>query len=311
MTLAVSGGGGFIGSRLVRALVESGRNVRTLLGPTGADVVMPPASVERCFGGIDDAATVAELVSGASTVVHLAGPPSVAASFQAPAVYARVHTGGTANLVEACIRGGVARLVLVSSAEVYGAPPRNPVDEDAPYAPRSPYAAAKIGAEAFVRAGAAAAGFEAVICRPFLVYGPGMASASLIGSLIDQARRSQVIEVRDPRPVRDYCYVDDLVIALMAACEVTLPEPVRVYNLGSGTGLSVYGLAERILAMRWGGGTVRVAEAADRPRAAEILELVSDCRRAARELGWRAETPLDRGLAEMLRSPLDGGDRGS
>jgi nucleoside-diphosphate-sugar epimerase len=226
----------------------------------------------------------------------------VAASFQDPVAYARVHAGGTAAVVDTCIRAGVRRLVYVSSAEVYGQPRRNPVDEDGPLGPRSPYAAAKIGAEALVRAGAAVAGFEAVICRPFLVYGPGMPGGTLVASLIHQAQCGNVVEVIDPRPVRDYCFVEDAVRALVVCCSVVLPEPVRVYNLGSGTGLSVAELAERLLAMSSGGGSVRVVAAKDRPRTADILELVSDSSRAMRELGWRATIGIDVGLAQMLRS---------
>jgi UDP-glucose 4-epimerase len=195
----------------------------------------------------------------------------------------------------------------VSSAEVYGRQQQNPVDECRSHSPRSPYAAAKIAAEAFVRAGAVASGFEAVICRPFLVYGPGMPASSLVGSLVAQVQRSNVIEVQDPRPIRDYCFVDDIVGALIASCHVVLPESVRTYNLGSGKGLSVADLGKRILELRWGGGSVRVADVTERPREAEILELVSDSSRAARELGWRAETEIGLGLAAMLRSTEHGG----
>jgi UDP-glucose 4-epimerase len=305
MIVAITGGGGFIGSRLVRALRDRGASVRALLGPPGANVVMPPNDVDARFGEIEDPAVVMPLVRGATAVVHLAGPPSVAASFQATAAYARVHVSGTAAVVDACTRAGVGRLVYVSSADVYGQPQRNPVHEDTPVAPRSPYAAAKVGAEAFVRAGAVAGDFETVIGRPFLVYGPGMPSTTLLGSMIRQARQGNVIEVVDPRPIRDYCFVEDVVEALIASCSAALPEPVRVYNFGSGLGLSVAKLAQWVLALEGRFGSMRIAEATDRPRRAEILELVSNPSRAASELGWRASTGMDVGLLEMLRMPLD------
>ena len=299
--IAVTGGAGFIGARLVRALRNAGITVRALLGPPGAAVVMPSDNVAASFGEIEDMAALLPLVEGATTVIHLAGPPSVAASFQAAPAYARVHVSGTAAVVDACTRVGVRRLVYVSSAEVYGQPDRNPVREDDSLAPRSPYAAAKVGAEAFVRAGAVAAGFEAVIVRPFLVYGPGMPSTSLVGSLVRQIQRRDFIEVVDSRPIRDYCFVEDVVMALIAGCSAPLPEPVRVYNLGSGVGLSVAELAKRVLAVAGSRGSLHVTAEIDRPRAADILELISDSSRAARELAWRATTEIDVGLAEMLR----------
>jgi nucleoside-diphosphate-sugar epimerase len=305
MIAAITGGGGFIGSRLVRALRDGGTSVRALLGPCGASVVMPPNDIDARFGEIDDPAVVMSLIRGATVVVHLAGPPSVAASFQGSISYARVHVAGTAAVVDACTRAGVGRLVYVSSAEVYGQPHRNPVHEDTPTSPRSPYAAAKVGAEAFIRAGAITGHFEAVISRPFLVYGPGMPRTTLLASMVRQARMGEFIEVVDPRPVRDYCFIDDVVRALVASCSATLPEPVRVYNLGSGVGFSVARLAQRVLALAGQAGPVRIAEMTDRPRGADILELVSDPIRAASELGWRATTDIDVGLSEMLRTPID------
>ncbi|KMO43587.1 hypothetical protein VQ03_07685 [Methylobacterium tarhaniae] len=299
--VAVTGGGGFIGSRLLRALHRAGATVRTLVGPPGAAAVAPPAGIAAWHGEIDDPAVLAPVLRDATLVLHLAGPRSVAASFGAAAAYARIHAAGTAAVVEACAGAGAARLIYVSSAEVYGQPERNPVGEEAPLAPRSPYATAKAEAEAFVRAGAAAGGFEAVIVRPFSVYGPGMAPDTLLGTLVDRARSGDPVEVFDPRPVRDYCHVDDVVAALVACCGAALPEPTRTYNLASGLGLPVEELAWRVLALAGRTDAPRVAQESDRPRSADILALVGDPARAARELGWHAATPLDHGLSAMLR----------
>jgi UDP-glucose 4-epimerase len=268
----------------------------------GAALVAPPAGIEAWQGEVDDPAVLAPLVAGAALVLHLAGPRSVAASFGAAAAYARIHVAGTAALVQVCAGAGVARLIHVSSAEVYGQPARNPVREDAPLAPRSPYAAAKAGAEAFVLAGSVAGGFEAVIARPFSVYGPGMAPDTLLGALVRRARSGDPVAVFDPRPVRDYCHVDDVVAALVACCTAALPEPTRVYNLAGGVGLSVAALAGRVLAAAGRPGAPGLVPQADRPREADILALVGDPGRAARELGWRTTTSLDAGLSAMLRS---------
>lgn len=299
--VAVTGGGGFIGSRLLRALHRAGVNARALVGPPGIAGAGLPAEIAAWHGEIDDPSVLAPLIRDATVVLHLAGPRSVAASFGAAATYARIHAAGTAAVVEACAAAGVGRLIYVSSAEVYGQPERNPVGEEAPLAPRSPYAAAKAGGEAFVRAGAAAGRFEAVIARPFSVYGPGMAPDTLIGALVGRARSGAPVEIFDPRPVRDYCHVDDVVAALIASCTVALPEPMRIYNLASGIGLPVAELARRVLALAGRTDAPRLAPEADRPRSADILALVGDPTRAACELGWCATTTLESGLAAMLQ----------
>ncbi len=151
-TLAVTGAGGFLGASLVRMLAGSGQPVRALMGPPGSVGHPPPDGVEVCHAEIDDARAMGELVDSAAAVIHLAGPPSVADSFQRPAEHARVHVTGTATILQACRNAGVGRIVYISSAEVYGQPQVESVDERHRLQARSPYAAAKIAAEHFIRA---------------------------------------------------------------------------------------------------------------------------------------------------------------
>jgi len=115
-------------------------------------------------------------------------------------------------------RGANRKLIYVSSAEVYGRPLRSPVGEDHPLSARSPYGAAKIGAEKLIEAFVHAFGLRAVILRPFSIYGPGASSESLIPRIIDLARKGLPVLLRDLRPVRDYCFVTDLAEATASAC---------------------------------------------------------------------------------------------
>jgi nucleoside-diphosphate-sugar epimerase len=298
-TIAVTGGGGFIGSTVVRALAQEGAAIRTLLGPPGQAVQEAPRGVSAVRGDVGDLATLLSLADGAGAVIHLAGPPGVAVSFEQPALYARVHVEGTVNVLEACRRAGVRRLIHVSSAEVYGRPRRNPVAEDHPLEARSPYAAAKIGAERFVEAFAHAHGLQAVLLRPFSVYGPGLAPGSLIGTLFRQARAGQAVVLADLEPVRDYCYLGDVVRGILRACAAPLP-PLCTFNLGSGKGVSVAELAQAVLDVMGRDLPVCADPARRRPGAAEIRHLVADSTRAARVLGWTADTPLREGLRHTL-----------
>lgn len=260
-----------------------------------------PPGVDLVEGDIGDVALLARLVADATAVVHLAGSPSVAASFVDPVEYARTHVVGTAAVLTAC-RDAVARLVYVSSAEVYGQPAAGVgmVAETAPAAPRSPYGACKVGAEAMIAALAPATGLEAIVLRPFSVYGPGARRDGVLPTVLWQALHAEAVEVADLAPVRDYVFVDDVADALLRATRCPLPPgPPVTCNLASGKGVSVGDLAALALAVVGRSVPVRQARA-DRPATASVSRLVGDTRRAGQVLGWEATTPLEEGLRRTV-----------
>ncbi len=244
------------------------------------------------------------MADGVDVVIHVAGPPSVAASFADPIEFLRAHVLGTATIVQLCQDLSIPRLVYVSSAEVYGRPRRNPVDEREPLAPRSPYGAAKVGAESIISA-ATATGLDAVVLRPFSVYGPGTRRDSVLGVILEQALAGESIVLRNLDGIRDYCYVGDLADAVWRAATADLAGR-HTFNIASGRGTRVDELAWATLAARHGavptGATVeaRPGPEADRPSAADLAELVADVGQARDDLGWQATTPLSAGLALTL-----------
>lgn len=304
-TVVVTGAGGFIGASLVRVLAGRGRSVRALMGPPGSSGHRPPEGVETISAEIDDRQAMGELVDGADAVIHLAGLPSVADSFRRPAEHARVHVAGTATVLEACRRAAVRRVVYLSSAEVYGQPETEPVSETHRLQARSPYAAAKIAAEHFIEAQVRAGAGEAVVLRPFSVYGPQQPNSSLLSTIISQARSGDRVRLVDLQPVRDYCYVDDVSDAIDRAVSVQLAKPFRVFNIGSGRGRSVRELAE--LTLEALGLTREIVEHGehDRPARADIRRLIADPGRASRELEWRSGTSLRQGLLTTIRQVSD------
>ncbi len=293
--IAVTGAGGFLGGATVAALSDAGASVAALAGPPG----QAPASALRAatisFAEICDLDAVLRSLDGADTVVHLAGPPSVAESFRDPIGYVRIHAEGTATVLEACRSRGIRQLVHVSSAEVYGQPLRSPVPEDHPLSARSPYAAAKICAEKLVEAYAHAYGLRCVILRPFSIYGPGASPHSLISRVLSLARAGERIVLRDLRPVRDYCFVTDAADAIARACAFEA-RSLEIFNLGTMRGASA-GEVARILARALGvDAPVGEAGERDRPAASEIYQLVADNRRACSVLQWKPEVTLEEGL---------------
>jgi nucleoside-diphosphate-sugar epimerase len=300
-TVFVTGAGGFIGSTVVKTLVDRGAAVRALIGTPGDRVREPPPGVPWMRAEITDTAAIRPLIAGAEIVVHLAGPAMVSASFDAAVEYARVHVDGTVALLDVCRSVQVKRFIYMSSAEVYGRPQTNPVREDHRLQARSPYAAAKIGAERFVEAFALAFGIQVVILRPFSIYGPGLSPHSLIGTIMQQAQRGTAIRLADLKPVRDYCSVDDLAEAVVRACLTRLSNPFIV-NIGTGTGTSVAELASLILRKLGREMPVQEEPRSRRPGRSEIYSLVADWRRAREGLGWMPNFPLSSGLERLVQT---------
>jgi nucleoside-diphosphate-sugar epimerase len=299
--IAVTGAGGFLGPVAVDVLARKGARVQAIIGPPNEAARIPSKAASVAQADIRETAAIRKLVAGADAVVHLAGPSSVAASFENPAHYVRVHTEGTAALLAACRAEGVRKLVYVSSAEVYGRPLHTPVDEDHPLSARSPYGAAKIGAEKLIEAFGHAFDQPAVILRPFSVYGPGASPQSLIPRIIDMARRGLPVVLRDLKPIRDYCFVGDLAEAIAAACCLERRK-LDIFNIGTMEGTNVDRVAHLIVDALGASCPVREDGARDRPGNSEIYELIADNRRAREVLGWRPAISLAEGLRMTIEA---------
>ena len=299
--IAVTGAGGFLGPVAVDVLARKGARVQAIIGPPNESARIPSKAASVAQADIRETAAIRKLVAGADAVVHLAGPSSVAASFENPAHYVRVHTEGTAALLAACRAEGVRKLVYVSSAEVYGRPLHTPVDEDHPLSARSPYGAAKIGAEKLIEAFGHAFDLPAVILRPFSVYGPGASPQSLIPRIIDMARRGLPVVLRDLKPIRDYCFVGDLAEAIAAACCLERRK-LEIFNIGTMEGTNVDRVAHLIVDALGASCPVREDGARDRPGNSEIYELIADNRRAREVLGWRPAISLAAGLRMTIEA---------
>lgn len=291
-TASVTGAAGRMGSRVAAALRRRGAAVVAF----DRQAVPAEAGLRTVSGELSGADALRRALEGCTRVFHLAALALPADSFARPGAYFRVNATGTFALLEACRDAGVRRVVFTSSCLVYGTPLRQPVPEDHPLDPCSPYAASKVAAETALVAYAGACGFSVDIARLGNLYGAQDPPETVVGRALGQARRGGPVRLRSLRPVRDFLHVDDAVEALVRLAEAGDEPGARVTNVGSGRGVSVGELAEtlcRVVAEEGGPRLEVVEEGPERPG---TDQLVLDVGRLTARTGWRPELALAEGL---------------
>lgn len=206
-----------------------------------------------------------------------------------------VNTLGTLSVLEAARKApSVRSIVVVSTAQVYGSSHTQPVAEEAPLEPTTPYAGSKVAAEGIATSYARAYGLPITILRLFNVYGPGQAPIYLVPTIIAQLLEGNVPVVADDRPVRDFTFIADVVDALEAA-SLRATSSARIYNVGTGTATSTGELTRKLMRIAGIDGEPRVNKPA--PDTGSTSMLVADVTRMNRDIGWSARIGLDEGLA--------------
>lgn len=255
MTLLVTGGAGYIGAHVVRALLADGHDVVVLDDLSTGRASVVPAGVTLVRADVGDRAAVegalrAHRVDG---VVHLAAKKAVGESVQRPLHYYRQNVDGLLGLLEAMNACDVRRLVYSSSASVYGTPIENPVDESAALQPESPYGQTKVIGEWLMADAAVAHGLSFTSLRYFNVVGAGSADIGDVGAFnlvplalraITSGQAPSIYGDDYPTPdgtcIRDYVHVVDLAQAhAVAVAHCANTQASSVFNVGRGVGSSV------------------------------------------------------------------------
>jgi UDP-glucuronate 4-epimerase len=305
----VTGGVGFIGYHLTRAIAARGddvvviddfcdapypraekrRNQRDLEAELGSRVRV----VEAC---VTDRDALRRHVEGAYGVVHLAGLAGVRPSFRDPARYARVNVEGTATTLEVAREMSVERYLFASSSSVYGNSTALPAREDAPaIVPESPYAASKRAAELVAESIARASALPVTGLRFFTVYGPRQRPEMAITLFMHAVVEGRAITIfGDGSMRRDFTHVDDIVRGVLSAMEAA-PRGFRVYNLGSSAPVRLDALVEAIFETA---GKRTPVEHAPVP-AGDVDATYADLTRAGAELAYVPRVPLTEGLASV------------
>ena len=312
--ILVTGGTGFIGSALVKALVHCGEAVRVFDDNSrGAARRLREVAhdIELIKGDIRDAAAVDGAMRGIEEVHHLAFVNGTATFYSAPERVLDVGVKGIVNVIDCCRRRGIGHLVLASSSEVYQSPPRVPTDESAPlvipdpFNPRLSYAAGKIISEMMVINHGRKHFERVLIFRPHNVYGPDMGLDHVIPQFAMQLKQTASAGGAAGFPIqgsgeetRSFCHVDDLVAGVMVMRG--RGEHLGIYHIGTAEEVTIADLARRMAAIA---GREIVIEpsavlAGSTPRRCPDISKL-------RALGYEPRVLLDEGLPPTIKWYLD------
>lgn len=301
----VTGGAGFIGSHLVRALLERGDDVRILdnfsTGNRG-NLAGVDGDIEIVEGELRSYERVQNAVRGQEFVFHQGALPSVPRSVQDPLTTGAVNVEGTLNVLLASRDEGVRRLVFASSSSVYGSQASLPLKESAKPDPISPYGVAKLAAERYCVSFSRVYPIETIALRYFNVFGPQQDPRSEYAAVVPRF----ITEVMAGRPVpiygdgeqrRDFTYIANIVDANLRAAE-TADSNGEVLNIATGRSVSVNELADTI-----GAVLGREVERDYRPaRPGEIPASWADVNAARAALSWEPTIDLTEGLRRTAES---------
>jgi UDP-glucose 4-epimerase len=302
----VTGGAGFIGSNLVRALLERGDDVRVLDNfSTGQRTNLDDLDVEIVEGELRSYERVHNAVRGTEIVFHLGALGSVPRSVQDPLTSGAVNVEGTLNVMLAARDEGIRRAVFASSSSIYGNQPELPLRESMAPDPISPYGVAKLAAERYCVSFSRVYSFETVVLRYFNVFGPRQDPTSQYAAVVPLfitavAAGEPVTIFDDGGQSRDFTYVDNVVAANLLAADA---EGVsgQIFNISAGSPVTVNELAETIGRLLGRPVERRYLP----PRPGDLRDSWADVSKSRRSLGYEPTVSLEDGLRRTAASLLE------
>jgi len=299
--ILVTGGAGFIGSTLVRKLLDKEFQVSVLDDmSTGLSGNLPKNNDVKLFeGDVRDFDMVSNLIRKHPYVLHLASHAFIPLSYEIPLQVAEVNAMGSINVLKACKDHKVKRLVHISSSEVYGPAQYEPMDEKHPLQPYSTYSVAKAAADLWAQTFFYEHNLPVVILRPFNTYGPRETLPYFVPEMIRQCLKEPVIKVGNLETFRDFTYVEDTTEAMVKVLEAEDVDG-QVINLGTNQThkmSDVLSLIRKQIGVE--GKTVVSDESRFRPR--DVPKLISDNKKAKRLLGWRPKTSFEEGIQKTIQ----------
>lgn len=304
-TIVITGGAGLVGSHLADALV--GRKAKKVIilddfsrgTKQNLAEAMVSGRVKIVKGDIRDPKLVARVIRGADYVFHEAAI-RITRCAEDPRLCQEVLVDGTFNVLEACAKHKVKKLILASSASVYGDPSYLPIDEKHPFNNTTAYGAAKIATEEMTKAFHAMYGLPYIALRYFNIYGPrmdiyGVYTEVLIKWLDKIDAHEAPIIHGDGKQALDFVYISDIIRANLLALESDRQE--GIYNVGTGISTSLKQLLDTLLELTGSDLTPVYQKTVKRPY---VQKRRADVRKATKELGFSAKIHIREGLQQLI-----------
>jgi dTDP-glucose 4,6-dehydratase len=309
-TVLVTGGAGFIGSTFIRHIFDKYPEYKIVVLDAltyAGNIENIPAEVrdserfEFWYGNLNNLDLVDDLVERSQIIVHFAAETHVARSLYLNRVFFITDVLGTQSIANAVLKHSdtVERFVHISTSEVYGTALRDPMDEEHPLNPTTPYAAAKAGADRLVYSYVESYGIPGVIIRPFNNYGPHQHLEKVIPRFITSAILKEPLTVHgDGSAARDWIFVEDTAEAVDQAMHAQL-NVVKgdVFNAGTGVSISVLDIAKKIIEIF---GLDHTYLTYMDERFGQVQNHISSTEKAEKQLGFKANVMFDEGLLKTI-----------
>jgi UDP-glucose 4-epimerase len=300
----VTGGGGFIGSHLVRALLDRGDEVRVLDNfSTGRRENMQGIEqhIDLRIGSITDSDTVAQAMRQVDYVLHHAALPSVQFSIENPRQCHDANATGTLNILQAAAQAQVQKVVFAASSSAYGDTTVVPTHEDLAPQPLSPYAASKLAGEYYCRMFTKTYQLPTVILRYFNVFGPNQNADSVYSAVIPIFIRAMLhgeapVIYGDGLQSRDFTYIDNIIHANLCACFADAQADGQVINIASGISYTLLDLIAELNTIL--GSSIEPLH--EPGRAGDVRCSVGSISKAQQLIGYRPTVSFPQGLAQTV-----------
>jgi len=286
------GGGGFLGSVLAGRLCKKGWRVH-VIGHSPGETTRE--HVIGHWGDIGDRSLVEPILLECDIVIHLASGSTPGSTEGKPLVEAEINLIPTLKFLDIFKNCGNRQMIFVSSGgTLYGNPKTVPVSEEGTFQPLSYHGAGKIAIEAFLQACAHGSGKEVTILRPSNVYGPGQPLRQGFGfvrTVLEHMRQGTEIEIwGEGSIVRDFLYIQDMINGIEAVIDAA--PHTGVYNVGYGKGYSLNEVMKTVEQVCNRKPKIKYLPA----RKVDVKQVVLDCAKIKKRLGWKPETPLKEGI---------------